>query len=53
MTIQQLILLAENRLAYYCQARALAWQTGDAAALADAEANISETELTLGKLRSL
>jgi hypothetical protein len=53
MTISQLITLAENRLSYYLQARALAWQTGDVAALADAEANISETESTLIKLRNL
>jgi hypothetical protein len=53
MTIKELITLAENRLVYYRNARAIAFQAGDVAALTEAERSIAETEVTLEKLRSL
>jgi hypothetical protein len=53
MTIQELVTLAENRLAYYRQGLANAWQAGDVAVVTEMERKIAETEATLEKLRSL
>lgn len=53
MTVNELIALAENRLATLARQRDAAWQSGDTAALAACDAQIAETEQTLAKLRSL
>jgi hypothetical protein len=53
MTINELIALIENKLATLALQRGVAWQTGDATALAACDSQIAETEHTLAKLRSL
>jgi hypothetical protein len=53
MSISELVTLAENRLMYLQQTRALAQQFGDTALLTNTEQLIFETETTLEKLRGL
>lgn len=53
MTIPDLIQMAQARVSYLSQQRATAVATGDAAAVARLDAELSETEATLATLRAL
>ena len=52
MTIDDLIQLARRRLAHLTQLRASAEMLGDVNAVATLDADITETEATLNKLRT-
>lgn len=53
MTIQDLIRLAQTRLAYLSQRRSVAESTGDAVAVSAVDAEIAETEHTLQHLQGI
>jgi len=53
VTIQELIVLSESRLAYIGELRASALATGDVQHLLVLESQQVETQITLDKLRSL
>jgi hypothetical protein len=53
MTIQELILLASNRLAALNTARSTAVGVGNVQRLNDIDAEITETQATLDKLNTL
>jgi hypothetical protein len=53
MTIQQLIEMANRRIAYLGQARLSAERIGDVDAVTRIDTDIAETEATLTKLQTL
>ena len=53
MTVQELITLVENRMRHLESMRKAAWDTGDAQGVSFADAQISQTQLTLDQLRSI
>lgn len=53
MTIQELIVFAENRLQHLNNAVATAIQLGDVDRLSQLEVEVNDTEETLSKLRDL
>lgn len=53
MTLDDLIKLAQNRLASLERMREACWASGDAAGVAQADAQIAQTQFTLQRLHTL
>ena len=53
MTVQELILLAENRIRYLETMRTSAVDSGDIHGVVEADKQLSETQLTLSQLKTL
>ena len=53
MNVAALITIQENRLAYLAELRASAVALGDTAQIADIDAQIAETQITLNKLQQI